>query len=153
MSNTVRTPIVDKNGKPTHVNKKADAHATSSRVAAVSPTVSAYEEPVTLRPSGLTYEEIVAQFSDFVPTHKWKRDIEHKTNDGVISLLNYTRKEGISTDTPIAPSGKTFTELRSHFDGLHFAKEMLSNDERTMLTWAESLIHKIDSEAPGGYAH
>lgn len=49
--------------------------------------------------------------------------------------------------TPIRPAGLTLDDIRMKASGLHFAKEMLSNGEREILSLLESTLNLIDSDA------
>jgi hypothetical protein len=152
--NTVRTPIVDKNGKATHVNKKIQTAGESNRVAAVAAPTNAATEVDTkrLQPADMTFEEIRHAVNHFQPTHRWKKELEHTTKKRVQSLFVYADNPDTVPGTDIPPANVSFERLRSYFAGMHFAKEALSTDERSMLSYAESIMHELDDRAEGRFA-
>jgi len=48
---------------------------------------------------------------------------------------------------PLYPSDLTLDQIRSKANGLHFAKEMLSDGEREILSLLESTLRLLDSGA------
>jgi len=104
-----------------------------------------------LYPSNLTYSEIVDEWDDFKKTKTRWNSNEKATRTRMESLFTFAENPETPTNEPLPPAGIPFTNLRDYLTGMHFAKESLSDDERTMLWWAESILTKIDGESSTGF--
>lgn len=154
--NVQRVPIVDKTGKQTHVYKRVSyGDAVTERLLNGAPKTAVVEQEVDrFGPEQLSYEEAFNGFHDFVGNKtRWSKN-ERECRQNMWALINaHDDREKVHTaGAAIPPGDKTWDQLRGYFNGLHFAKEALSDDEAEMLRYAETIIAKIDAESPGGFA-
>jgi len=133
--NGIKTQIVDKNGKVTHVYRNPD-RIYESRVASLpSPGFMSQEED-RFGPAQLTLGEAISSWDKLKSSKtRWSKT-EKRLREEMDKLVSIVVSD--------ARDEHSVRDLRSYFSGLHFSKEMLSSAEYNALIYAESLLDYID---------
>ena len=143
----IATPIIDKNGKPTTVHRSAVV--ASAQRAGTLPMPSITRDV----PEDVAYSALRDEWWAFSKSKRRWSKTEKDVKVRVDSLFVFSDNPTVPTNVEIPPAMVDFNRLRAYFSGMHFAKEMLTDDERKMLVLAEVVISKLDSDSPRGFVN